>query len=1174
MDKWKRQDINNSGFRELCENFYYYKRKMGYGPAAIEEYDASVFICIFNDKEQLINNWKKINYFIAFHVQKNVEKIIEKSNFYICLFVNESIGNEEKSRIQGNSFCAKKYIFEEKLMSEKAYLERVEARIFSLGIEKTVGETFKINQIELQNFRRYEGNLKVDLTGKNEKASAFTLIYAKNGYGKTSIFDGLEYVFKGEVDRIVELLNNNKNQPLKGAIYHNKNCAHRAAYSQIELENGKIIKRNVAAIQDGKNDCRLNKLGKNNGLDIIGPTKDREKWNRIILPHDKIDTFISAHTPTEKYKEWIKGAPELFEEDESFIRSYRALKDKEISLDKVEKEIKELEKELNKIEKSKESVTQLGKLCEEYNTLVKSEDILIFNEKNSNLEIYNNLLNKIAKRIRYIKNEILTMYDSKLMQGEKIRNGDIRDNESLESALKNVEGKKQNYINQREKHAKYGNIEKDIKGIEKKLNELKSEKIPLDTIYEIGEKRVKEEKNRYLELNKEIEEIKKTEEYFEPEDIKLGKTLNDLVNKITEIKKTVNSKEELIFIEEKIEIISKGEKDILFKKQDIQRMKEAINKFDELIELKKKELTRINAINIPENISELSTIKWAEAEQFLSNEEQMQMKKYEECWRELKKELEIREEIQNQENEIAEKTKEICKLGMEFLLNHREQTVCPLCKESFANWEELFERASRVGKTTEKENQKKRQLIINRINEIDIEYEKFYSILFSKKENEQIKLLDQIRAYEREKNNKEIQLEKLEIEIDSLKKVIRLNEEWLKNRDIILTEYSMEKWKIWLENKEAECRKLQSQKEELKAKIERLHTIRRNNKEHIDIKTKQKENIVNDSKLYSMILFMIKKPDEFDVEFERNALKKRIGFLKSEEKKKQNELIQYEDYAQIDENDIKQKVLKCDMEIEILQELKKQASIFESFSPEGMEKSINTWKKEKENYETQLELLYEMEEENSARTYFEKYTKICKMIENQNSNREKKLLQIQEVKGIYEKEKDNLETKLKDYFSQAIMNEIYQKIDPHEIMKNVTYHLNFNEKDEPQLFIEVCEKEKSDKEFYRPETYFSTAQLNTVAFSSFFGRALSVSNLPIKTICIDDPIGHFDDMNILGFTDMIRCILEKQDCQIIMSTHEEKVYQIMKRKLDPNFYNTSFIQLDNSKKVVWDKTNC
>ena len=185
-----------------------------------------------------------------------------------------------------------------------------------------------------------------------------------------------------------------------------------------------------------------------------------------------------------------------------------------------------------------------------------------------------------------------------------------------------------------------------------------------------------------------------------------------------------------------------------------------------------------------------------------------------------------------------------------------------------------------------------------------------------------------------------------------------------------------------------------------------------------------------------------------------------------------------------------------------------------------------------------------------------------------------KNLQKKEAEKKFDIEKEKLENKLKAYFSQTIMNEIYQKIDPHDIMKNVTYHLNFNEKDEPQLFIEVREEEKADKEFYRPETYFSTAQLNTVAFSSFFGRALSANNLPVKVICVDDPIGHFDDMNILGFTDMIRSILEKQDCQIIMSTHDEKVYQIMKRKLDTDYYNTSFIQLENSEKVVWDKEKC
>lgn len=136
--------------------------------------------------------------------------------------------------------------------------------------------------------------------------------------------------------------------------------------------------------------------------------------------------------------------------------------------------------------------------------------------------------------------------------------------------------------------------------------------------------------------------------------------------------------------------------------------------------------------------------------EFLSNEEQMQLKTYENCWRELKKELEVREEIQNQENKIAEETKKICELGSEFLLNHREQTSCPLCKEPFANWEELFERVNRVGKTTEKENREKRQLIINHINELDIEYENFI-ICFLKKENEQVKRLDQLIIYEREK---------------------------------------------------------------------------------------------------------------------------------------------------------------------------------------------------------------------------------------------------------------------------------------------------------------------------------------------------------------------------------------------------------------------------------------
>lgn len=67
---------------------------------------------------------------------------------------------------------------------------------------------------------------------------------------------------------------------------------------------------------------------------------------------------------------------------------------------------------------------------------------------------------------------------------EKKTKGEIKDTESLESALSNEEDKKRKYINQRENHIKYVNVIKDIKEIEEKLDKLKKEKDPLDTIYE------------------------------------------------------------------------------------------------------------------------------------------------------------------------------------------------------------------------------------------------------------------------------------------------------------------------------------------------------------------------------------------------------------------------------------------------------------------------------------------------------------------------------------------------------------------------------------------------------------------------------------------------------------------------------------------------------------------
>ena len=123
--------------------------------------------------------------------------------------------------------------------------------------------------------------------------------------------------------------------------------------------------------------------------------------------------------------------------------------------------------------------------------------------------------------------------------------------------------------------------------------------------------------------------------------------------------------------------------------------------------------------------------------------------------------------------------------------------------------------------------------------------------------------------------------------------------------------------------------------------------------------------------------------------------------------------------------------------------------------------------------------------------------------------------------------------------------------------------------DEFRKNIRVCEGDGEQADSYRPELYFSTAQLNTVAFSSFFSRALTADNIDFRTIFIDDPIGHFDDMNILGFTDLIRSILETNDCQIIMYTHDEKIFKILERKLNSDYYSSCFRRLPESDAVTW-----
>ena len=129
------------------------------------------------------------------------------------------------------------------------------------------------------------------------------------------------------------------------------------------------------------------------------------------------------------------------------------------------------------------------------------------------------------------------------------------------------------------------------------------------------------------------------------------------------------------------------------------------------------------------------------------------------------------------------------------------------------------------------------------------------------------------------------------------------------------------------------------------------------------------------------------------------------------------------------------------------------------------------------------------------------------------------------------------------------------------------YKININENGNPELYLKVLNEKNED---IMPELFFSSAQLNTVALSVFLGGALSASEPKVNTIFIDDPVGHFDDLNVLSFIDVLRTIVEETNWQIIISTHEESFYEIMKVKLNPQNYNSKFLVFKEEGNVEED----
>lgn len=153
----------------------------------------------------------------------------------------------------------------------------------------------KISKINLENFRAFTGKREINFNNVNDEPADFVCIYGKNGFGKTSLFDGFEWFFTGEIHLLEKELQSNVSR-YKGNILRNRYASEdENAGVDIEFSDGTNGHRTIVKRSDSIND-----YGKGRAS---GEYKDLIK-KKQILPHSKIDSFVYASKPTQVYEEW------------------------------------------------------------------------------------------------------------------------------------------------------------------------------------------------------------------------------------------------------------------------------------------------------------------------------------------------------------------------------------------------------------------------------------------------------------------------------------------------------------------------------------------------------------------------------------------------------------------------------------------------------------------------------------------------------------------------------------------------------------------------------------------------------------------------------------------------------------------------------------------------------
>ncbi|MBF8982715.1 AAA family ATPase [Lutibacter sp. B2] len=1024
----------------------------------------------------------------------------------------------------------------------------------------------KIKSVCFNNFRVFKGKEPFNFM-KEGRVADFICIYGQNGMGKSSFFDGVEWLFTGEIDRFKNDVKNGI-ENYEGRVLRNIYSKEDYAEVSVTLDNEESIKRKIKPRKNAKNDYKIGKLNDDKYKEIMS--------NKQILPHNKIDSFVYATKPRDKYKEW----GEFWDLDGSqrklFNLIYELNKQCEKKVETIKSKIESLNNELNDLSINNEIIECMNEKINQYNcTLPYKENTIELIRKTENKPTVIPKVEIISEqklKLTSVKDKMVSI----LPKLEFLVDNNNYYNEFKQELLmiKRLKKRWQRIVALCEEKERYS-IKKDLEFRHKEVVQREMENIL--KLYYAGKKWFEE----YLQFQECIDKMKKVNNQIQ---LKKEQLIRENKNRENIEKLLQSVKQELFKIESNRDSLIGNSKKVLNLLQGKEEQNKRKFKLQENIsrtaysnKLIQTEIKQIIEAKFPDNGYNKSLINKLKimigSNENLINMRDKWMNEFEDidnCIKKIEIDLNNQEKMYKEAQETFDNLEKIL-VEVKKHIETEKLSKCPVCNEEYHKTERLLARINRVSqqknidylyrnyidlkKQLNQWNKEKEKAIIKWNNEcedmikkklIEIEdnTENFNNM---KKENYKInenilkikEIINNITLWFKDLNyNNDINMENTqkwiaEICMKHEKKMINYNEkinnilksEKYVNEEIIklekIFEESVKKYEEFIDN---------DNNKQLIDIFEKFNELKIWN-DIVDKHNSLREKIININNIITVIDNNINKLSNIKIKKKEKYISKLSSLYLQEDK---CEVIEkYENYC---------RQIFRSLEININTICKKQQKMLDVSN----------------RVKIKIDILNYIASQVSITDYNDKYAKIIK---------NKKILEEQFKKYTYGRKKINtlfngikseIGKNFEKVFSNKIMNAIYRKIEPHKTFQKLKYEVNFNDKDEPELYIKGTNLSHTQE--VMPELFYSSAQLNTVALSSFLGGALSTIDSKIKTIFIDDPIGHFDDINALAFVDLLRSIISKGEWQIVMSTHDETLFSLLKNKISSDYYNSKFIE--------------